>query len=281
MTGGLGTTPQGAPVRTGTHGRAAGAYGAAFAAAAGRVLRRPGELAVRLLFYVVILVVFAALWSAAAAATGGRIAGYSAAGLLWYVTVAEGAVIATKPRLIEDIGVDIGTGAVATEMLRPVSVLWLRLASELGEAAVRLALALAIGTAFTWAMVGAPPAGAATPLALPSAALAVAANLAAQHAFAGAAFWLSDAKATWFLYQKLVFLLGGMLLPLQLFPAWLERVAWVLPFWTMAYAPARLAAGTPAQPWLLAAQAAWLVVLAGAAAVVFRAGERHLEVAGG
>jgi ABC-2 type transport system permease protein len=190
-------------------------------------------------------------------------------------------VIATKPRLIEDIGVDIGTGAIATELLRPVSVLWLRLASELGEAAVRLVLALAIGTAFTWTVAGAPPAGAAALLALPSCALAVAANLAAQHAFAGAAFWLSDAKATWYLYQKLVFLLGGMLLPLELFPAWLERVAWALPFWTMAYAPARLVAGTPPAPWLLAGQAAWLVVLAGAATAVFAAGERRLEVAGG
>jgi ABC-2 type transport system permease protein len=271
----------GAPVRAGPERHVAGSYLTAFAVAAGRVLRRPGELAVRLLFYTVILVVFAALWSAAAAAVGGRVAGYSSAALLWYVTVAEAAVIATKPRLIEDIGIDIGTGTIATEMLRPVSVLWLRLASELGEAAVRLAMALPIGTAFTWIVAGAPPARAAALLALPSAVLAVAANLAAQHAFAGAAFWLSDAKATWYLYQKLVFLLGGMLLPLQLFPAWLERVAWVLPFWTMAYAPARLTAGSPPQPWLLAAQAAWLVGLAGAAAVVFAAGERHLELAGG
>jgi hypothetical protein len=42
-----------------------------------------------------------------------------------------------------------------------------------------------------------------------------------------------------------------------------------------------LTAGSPPQPWLLAAQAAWLVALAGGAAVVFAAGERHLEVAGG
>jgi ABC-2 type transport system permease protein len=271
---GLGEAPAGS-------GHGAGPYLAAFAAAAGRVLHRPGELAVRLLFYVVILVVFAALWSAAAAAAGGQVAGYSAAALLWYVTVAEAAVIATKPRLIEDIGVDIGTGAVATEMLRPVSVVGLRLAGELGEAAVRLAMAVAIGTAFTWTVAGPPTARAGALLALPSGALAVAANLTAQHAFAGAAFWLSDAKATWFLYQKLVFLLGGMLLPLQFFPAWLERLAWALPFWTMAYAPARLAAGSPPQPWLLAAQAAWLLALAGAAALVFRAGERRLEVAGG
>ena len=92
---------------------------------------------------------------------------------------------------------------------------------------------------------------------------------------------MQDAKGAWFLYQKFVFLLGGMLLPLQLFPAWLERIAWVLPFWTMAYAPARLAASAPPQPWLLAAQLGWLVALSAAAVAVFSAGERRLEVAGG
>jgi len=254
-------------------------YAAAFASAAGRVVRRPGELAVRLLFYVVILIVFTALWPAAAATAGGSIAGYSAQALLWYVTVAEASVIATKPRLIEDIGNDIGSGAVATEMLRPVSVFGLRLAAETGEALVRLAMALAMGCAFMLLVKGAPPRPAAMLFVIPSAVLAVAANLAAQHTFAGAAFWLNDAKAAWFLYLKFVFLLGGMLMPLQLFPVWLERVSWALPFWTMAYAPARFASGH-VDLWLLAGQAAWMVVLASVAGAVFAAGERRLEVAG-
>jgi viologen exporter family transport system permease protein len=256
-------------------------YLGAFTAAASRVLRKRGELGVRLLFYGVLLVVFAALWKAATAAAGGAIAGYDYRALLWYVATAEGAVIATKPRMIEDIGTDIGSGAVATEMLRPVSVMGFRLAAELGEALVRLAMAMAIGWTFVWLVVGGPPGGL-IPLALatPIAAVAVACNLAAQHAFAGAAFWLHDAKAAWFLYQKFVFLLGGMLLPLEVFPPWLERLAWALPFWTMSYAPARVLTGH-VEPWLLAAQAAWLVLLVSFAAAVFRAGERRLEVAGG
>jgi ABC-2 type transport system permease protein len=256
------------------------AYAAAFTAAAGRVLRRPGELAVRLLFYIVILVVFTALWPAAAEASGGSIEGYTAIALLWYVTVAEGAVIATKPRMIEDIGNDIGSGAVATEMLRPVSVFGLRFATEMGEALVRLAMALVMGGAFMWLAKGGPPSGVGLALAVPSAVLAVGANLAAQHAFGGVSFWLNDAKAAWFLYMKFIFLLGGMLMPLQLFPAWLERISWVLPFWTMSYAPARLASGH-LELWLFAGQAAWLVALFGISVAVFAAGERHLEVAGG
>jgi len=257
-----------------------GPYVAVFSAAAARVVRRPGELAVRLLFYVVILIVFTALWPAAAEAGGGSIAGYSAAALLWYVTVAEASVIATKPRMIEDIGNDIGSGAVATEMLRPVSVFGLRVATEMGEAVVRLAMALALGCTLMWLVKGGPPSGAGLLLAIPSAVLAVGANLAAQHAFAGAAFWLHDAKAAWFLYLKFVFLLGGMLMPLQLFPVWLERVSWALPFWTMAYAPARLASGH-LELWLFGAQAAWLVALLAVAGGIFAAGERRLEVAGG
>ena len=97
----------------------------------------------RVTFYALILVVFAALWSAATRANGGSIAGYDARALLWYVAAAEGSVIATKPRMIESIGWDISSGAIVIEMLRPASVVGLRLAAELGEALVRLVCALA------------------------------------------------------------------------------------------------------------------------------------------
>jgi ABC-2 type transport system permease protein len=256
----------------------ASAFQAQFAAR--RQLAQPGDLAVRLLFYGCILVVFSALWSAATRANGGSIAGYDVRSLLWYVTFAEGSVIATKPRLIETIGWDISSGAIVTEMLRPASVVGLRLAAELGEAAVRLMCAWVAGATITWLYVGPPPSAAGIALAVPASLLALGCNIAAQHAFAGAAFWLRDARSTWFLYQKLVFLLGGMLLPLEFLPHGLALVARVLPFATMAYAPARLASGH-VEPGLLAIQVAWLIALLAAAAAVFRAGERRLEVVGG
>jgi viologen exporter family transport system permease protein len=248
--------------------------------AARRALAQPGELAVRVLFYACILVVFSALWSAATKANGGAIAGYDVRSLLWYVTFAEGSVIATKPRLVETIGWDIASGAIVTEMLRPASVVGLRLAAELGEAVVRLACAWVAGGTIAWLYVGAPPSAEGVALAVPASLLAIACNIAAQHAFAGAAFWLRDSRSTWFLYQKLVFLLGGMLLPLEFLPHALALVARLLPFSSMAYVPARLASGH-VEPALLALQAGWLVALLTAAWAVFRAGERRLEVVGG
>jgi viologen exporter family transport system permease protein len=248
--------------------------------AARRALHQPGELAVRVTFYAMILVIFAALWTAAVRAKGGSIAGYDSRSLLWYVMAAEGAVIATKPRMIETIGWDISSGAIAVEMLRPASVVGLRLAAEMGEAAVRLACAWVAGGAIVWLYAGPPPSAAAAALAVPASVLALACNLAAQHAFAGAAFWLRDARSTWFLYQKLVFLLGGMLLPLEFLPAPLADTARALPFSAMAYVPARLLSGH-VEPWLLAVQVGWLAALVAAAAAVFHAGERRLQVVGG
>jgi ABC-2 type transport system permease protein len=97
---------------------------------------------------------------------------------------------------------------------------------------------------------------------------------------AAVAFWIRDAGSIWFLYMKAVFILGGMIIPLELLPDGLQRAAMLLPFQAMAYAPARLAAGFW-EPALLLGQLVWIGALALAAAAAFRAGERRLQVVGG
>jgi len=244
-----------------------------------RLLASRDGLVVSVLFYLIVSAVLSALWRAAAG-EHGDVAGYSAAALTWYVVTAEAATCAINVRLIEQVGDDITSGAVAVEMLRPLPVVSVRLAAELGRCTARLAVLLLPGATYAWLVVGAPPSTAGALLALPALVLAVAANLCLQYALAGSAFWLRDTRATWFLYQKLVFLLGGMLLPLQVLPGVLRDVAMGLPFLAMAYAPARLAAGH-VEPWLLLVQAGWLVVLVVGAAAVFAAGQRRLQVVGG
>jgi ABC-2 type transport system permease protein len=164
--------------------------------------------------------------------------------ITWYVAMTEATTVSLRQRLISDIGRDIGSGAIAVELLRPAPVLGVRVAGELGLV------------------------------------LAVACNVVASHAFAGVAFWWRDAGSAWFLYQKLLFIVGGMLIPLEALPGWLQGIAGVLPFKAMAYAPARLAAGH-LEPGLLVLQVAWLALLWALASAVFRAGERRLQVVGG
>jgi ABC-2 type transport system permease protein len=217
---------------------------------------------------------------ATAHANDGAIAGYSAVALTWYIATTEAATVSLNIRMISDVGEDIKSGAVAVELLRPVSVLGVRVATELGRALPRLVVLLGAGTVLALVTAGGPPRPAALLLVVPSLVLAIACNIAAQHAFAAWAFWVRDAGAAWFLYQKLVFILGGMLIPLEVLPSWLRGATRVLPFRAMAYAPARLASGH-LEPGLLVEQVAWLGVLLLAATRAFAAGERRLQVVGG
>lgn len=240
-----------------------------------RVVAQPGGLVFAAVFYVMVTGILSGVWRVAAEVSGGEVVGYSAVALVWYIATSEAATIALPLRLIDDIGGDIGSGRFDTELLRPVSPLALRMATEVGQMLPRLAACISAGIALAWVVGGAPISGTALGLALPSLLLAVVTNLLAQHAFAAASFWILDARGMWFLYTKLVFVLGGMLLPLEVLPDGVAIVARFLPFAAMAYAPARLASGH-VEPELLLFQLFWLLVMAAVARRAFAAGEAHL-----
>lgn len=240
-----------------------------------QTLAAPWSLVVLGAFYLLIVAVLAGLWATAADAAGGEIVGYSSVALFWYIAIAEAGINSLPIRLIEELGDDIGSERLAIEMIRPASALWVRFTMHLGASVVRLAVCAAVGTSLALLVAGAPPSLLGLVFAIPSLLLAIVINSLAQFAFAGASFWVRDAKAAWFLYQKMVFVLGGMLLPLEVLPGSLETAAKLLPFMAMAYAPARLAAGF-VEPWLLGVQLFWVVVGVIATHRLYAAGERQL-----
>jgi ABC-2 type transport system permease protein len=85
------------------------------------------------------------------------------------------------------------------------------------------------------------------------------------------AFWVEDTTPIDWIYAKLVFTLGGMFLPLELFPDWLAQIARWLPFASMAYAPARLfvAFEWPMFGSVVLTQVIWLVALGMCLKVIF------------
>jgi ABC-2 type transport system permease protein len=239
-----------------------------------------GGLVVAVSFYVVIVATLTGLWRFAVDANGGDLAGYSGLALTWYIITSEAAIVSVNARHIEDVGNDIAQGSVAVEMLRPASVLGIRMATEVGKGLPRVAALFASGAVVATVVSDGPPRPATLLLVVPSLVLAITANLFAQHAVAAIAFWIRDAGSIWFLYMKAVFILGGMIIPLELLPDGLQRFALLLPFRSMAYVPARLASGFW-EPALLFEQLFWIAVLAVVATAAFRAGERRLQVVGG
>jgi ABC-2 type transport system permease protein len=239
-----------------------------------------GGLVVAVGFYVVIVATLTGLWRVAVDANGGDLGGYGAIALTWYIVTSEAAIVSVNARHIEDIGTDIAQGTVAVELLRPASVLGIRVLTQLGNGLPKVGALWIAGAAVAVLVAGAPPRPVALLLAAPALVLAITANLLAQHAVASIAFWIRDSGSAWFLYLKAVFILGGMIIPLELLPDGLQRAAMLLPFRAMAYVPARLAAGHW-EPALLLEQLLWIGVLGALAAALFSAGERRLQVVGG
>ncbi len=200
-----------------------------------------GEVATRTLFLAVILYIFLQLWrvtySETASATLG---GLTLAQMLWYLAMTEAITLST-PRVAQEVDQDVRTGALAVQLIRPLSYPLARLWMTLGERLVRFALNVAVGSMLALLLVG-PIAF--TPLGLLMFALTL--PLAFVLDFLGnfliglAAFWIEDTSGLALIYSRLTMILGGMLIPLELFPERLQPILRALPFAGIVYGPARM-----------------------------------------
>ena len=98
-----------------------------------------------------------------------------------------------------------------------------------------------------------------------------------------AAFVVEETNSFEWIYQKFVFILGGFLLPLDMFPEWLQKIAYALPFPYMMYAPARLFVKPDIDLFwqMLTGQIIWVVVFVALLSFVYQRSERFLTINGG
>lgn len=98
------------------------------------------------------------------------------------------------------------------------------------------------------------------------------------------AFFLESSTAIFEIWLVVFGLLSGYMVPLQLFPAWLQRVAFVLPFrYTVAFPVETILGGLSGGELLLnlGVQWGWVLACAVGAELVWRAGLRRFAAFGG
>ena len=235
----------------------------------------------RLAFYAVILLIFSRLWLVLE--ERGVLPGLGASELLWYLAITEWVMLSLPP-LFLDIEEDVRSGEIAYRLSRPLSYLGSRLAEAAGDTALRAATLAPWGCLLAWLLSGGLPEDPRGLLiALPLGALGIAFGLLTMAAIGLAAFWLHDCSPAYWLWQKFAFILGGLLIPLDVYPEWLREFALWTPFAAMMYGPGSMAFGwDPAAALsiglaLLAWTALTLVVLV----VLYRVALRVLDVNGG
>jgi ABC-2 type transport system permease protein len=240
----------------------------------------PAELAGRVVFFFVILGVFSALWRAVGQDGGGAAGGRSA--MVWYLAITEW-VLLSAPMLHFEIEAEVRRGDVAYQIARPVSYVGAHVARGIGTLALRAPVLLVTAYVGGLLFAGQPPHPAvlARVIALGAAATVI---VTTYHvAFGLLAFWLGDIAPVYWIWQKLSFVLGGLLLPLTYYPAIVNRVAVFTPFPALLMGPASFILGRPLfrTPVLAGQLVLWLAVGSAAAAMMFRRAARTLQLNGG
>jgi ABC-2 type transport system permease protein len=243
----------------------------------------PLDLVARSLSIVLFMVVFFGLWRATYAAQGASsIAGLSLRDTLWYLMLAE-TIVLSRPRMAQQIASQVRDGSIAYLLNKPYSFLLYQAAASLGDSVLRMLGNAAAGGLVVWLMVGPPPDVRGLPLVLVAMALGWLIDFCVAALLGLSAFFSEEVTAFEWIYNKLLFLLGGLLIPLDFFPEWLQRVSRALPFAAAVYGPARLFVTPDLGGFLalLGAQLGWLAGLGLLLALAYNRGTAYLSINGG
>ncbi len=180
------------------------------------------------IFLMTCLIIFAHLWKIAAAKRG--IVSFSPEQLLWYIAFNEWILISI-PDVQDDMEHDLRSGTLAYLLPRPISYLGSVFAEAAGTLTVNVLLLGAVTCCFAFLQVGALPFH---PLGLlPTLLFGFAAGVVGilfRMMIGLSAFWLQTVDPLFWIWEKMLFMLGGLMLPLTIYPQWIQTVAYATPF---------------------------------------------------
>lgn len=239
------------------------------------------DLVGRSVFFVLVLLIFNQLWSAS---LEGSVLDLSRNQLIWYLVLTEVIMLSTPGGVGLGIDEDIKSGNIAYLIGRPCNYPLFMLGRYWGDTLASMVVNLAIGIVTALILVGPPVL---TLASLPGLVLVLALAVTLKFHFtlmiSLTAFWVEESGPFHWIFGKLLFTIGGLFIPLEFFPGWLQQVSRILPFNLMLYAPARLMVDWDLNMFasVLLRQILWLAAAAALAQFIYYRGVKKLNVHGG
>ena len=246
-------------------------------------LAYPAEMFWRSLAIVVFMWIFASLWKVTYAVTDVESSiGLSLNGMLWYFMLGE-VIELSKPRLTNIISEAVKDGSIAYLLNKPFNFLLYHYSAGMGESIVRALMHTIFGTAVVWLIAGPPPPLIGWLMAIPALLLAWSVHFCFNAMIGLLAFITEEVTPFEWIYQKFVQVMGGLFIPLDLFPLWLRTIASALPFAAIIYGPARLFVDPDPNRFfaLMATQTAWLLALSLLLGFIYQRSMQRLAINGG
>lgn len=242
------------------------------------------ERLLRTIFLALIIFIFVQLWRVTYAGMGAKlIAGFSLQQMIWYLVLTE-AITLSHPGVNTKIDEEVRSGGLAYSLGRPYSFLLYQYTGNLGDYLFSFVINLVIGAALALLFVG-PIVFSLSGLAVTvvSVLLAITLDLICMICIGLLAFWMEDTRSAMLVFSRFSMILGGLLMPLDVFPEPLASICRALPFSTLFYTPGRFFVAGADSDLLLAIgkQVFWVIVVALLAIFIYTKGVRRVESNGG
>lgn len=225
-----------------------------------------------------------AVWTAVYGART-EVAGVDQRDAITYAVLGVLIFTAFEPFTFDSLYSRLRTGAIAFDVIRPISAVPVALAQQVGAAAAQLP-AVAAGLVAGLAVGGiGPPQSAISGVAFGCSILLGFVIVQIVNFTVGlVGFWTLEVGGAFLIYRMLAQFSSGALIPLWFMPGWLSGVLTALPFSAQVFVPLSIYLDD-APGWhtvgAIGLQAAWIAVLTGLAAWIWSRAVRRLVVFGG
>jgi ABC-2 type transport system permease protein len=232
-------------------------------------------------FEITCLLIFAHLWKVSAARIGA--VDLDPKLLLWYIAFNEWILISV-PDVEVDIEYELKTGQMAYFLPRPISYLGSKLMEGLGALLLNLTVLGTVAFAFTYWWTGTLPFSAvAFTTFIFLGILAGFLGLVFTMVVGISAFFVDEVEPWRWIWEKLLFVFGGLLLPLMVYPQWMQTIAAWTPFPAILGGRSALIFNFEfnAIAWILLSLTTWSLLGLAILYLLYRQGLKTLSMEGG
>lgn len=213
-----------------------------------------------------------------------KVGGMTVAMVIWVLMLAQTFQSSTRPAVSIIIEEEVKTGTLAYTVNRPYSYILFHMFAYFGRCWANLLSNLIIGVVATILLVGLVKISIfGLLLGILLLILGLILNFLVSMMIGLSAFWLEDISSLHWIYQKGQMVFGGVILPLALFPEYLQEIIYLLPFGQMFYSSASIMIDFNLNLFWsnLVIQLIWIIVFGSATILMFRQGVKNVSINGG
>jgi ABC-2 type transport system permease protein len=234
------------------------------------------------IFLVIVIIIFSFIYKTLLG-QNENFASFTLPMLLYYLAITE-SIEMSKVLVNNKISEEIKSGTVAYILLRPISYISFHISSALGEILIKQFVTMIIGflcafvvsgfqTIKFWMVIAS----------LPAIYGAILLNLFFMVLIGMFAFYIEETRPIYWIYQKFIFILGGLFVPLEFFPPIVLKIFRFFPFTYMNYFAAKMSVMFDLKQYLLgfSIQVAYILIVYSLSIILYSKGIKRVSIQGG